>query len=204
VGFYEDRILPYLVDKAMRQERLAMYRQHLVSAAEGDVLEVGVGSGLNLPHYGEKATRIIGLDPSAKLLSMAERARKPVSLPVDLLKGSAEAIPLDAKSVDTVVTTWTLCSIPDVMRALSEMRRVLRPSGRLLFVEHGRSPDPNVRRWQDRLTPLWRRIGGGCHLNRAISQLIEESGFRIERMDTGYMKGPKPMTFMYEGSARSE
>ena len=111
---------------------------------------------------------------------------------------------LDDKSVDTVVTAWTLCTIPGVTRALSEMRRVLKPSGRLLFVEHGRSPDPNVRRWQDRLTPLWRRIGGGCHLNRAISQLIEESGFRIERMDTGYMKGPKPMTFMYEGSARSK
>jgi len=111
---------------------------------------------------------------------------------------------LDDKSVDTVVTTWTLCTIPSVTRALSEMRRVLKPGGRLLFVEHGRSPDPNVRRWQDRLTPLWRRIGGGCHLNRAISQLIEESGFRIERMDTGYMKGPKPMTFMYEGSARSK
>lgn len=111
---------------------------------------------------------------------------------------------LDDKSVDTVVTTWTLCTIPGVTRALSEMRRVLKPGGRLLFVEHGRSPDPNVRRWQDRLTPLWKRIAGGCHLNRAISQLIEESGFRIERMDTGYMKGPKPMTFMYEGSARSK
>ncbi len=111
---------------------------------------------------------------------------------------------LDDKSVDTVVTTWTLCTIPSVTRALSEMRRVLKPGGRLLFVEHGRSPDPNVRRWQDRLTPLWKRIAGGCHLNRAISQLIEESGFRIERMDTGYMKGPKPMTFMYEGSARSK
>jgi ubiquinone/menaquinone biosynthesis C-methylase UbiE len=118
------------------------------------------------------------------------------------LKGSAEAIPLESKSVDTVVTTWTLCTIPEVARALSEMRRVLKPGGRLLFVEHGRSPDPNVRCWQDRLTPLWKRIGGGCHLNRAIGQLIEESGFRIENINTGYMKGPKPMTFMYEGSAR--
>jgi len=204
VGFYEDRILPYLVHMSMRQGTLAVYRHRLVSAAEGRVLEIGVGSGLNLPHYGERAARIIGLDPSAKLLSMAERATRSVSLPVELLKGSAEAIPLDDKSVDTVVTTWTLCTIPSVTRALSEMRRVLKPGGRLLFVEHGRSPDPNVRRWQDRLTPLWKRIAGGCHLNRAISQLIEESGFRIERMDTGYMKGPKPMTFMYEGSARSK
>jgi SAM-dependent methyltransferase len=98
--------------------------------------------------------------------------------------------------------TWTLCSIPDVQRALTEMRRVLKPHGQLLFVEHGRSPDVNVRRWQDRLTPLWRRIGGGCHLNRPIRTLVEEAGFRIEEIETGYMKGPRPMTFMYEGRAR--
>ena len=110
---------------------------------------------------------------------------------------------MEDDSIDTVVSTWTLCTIPDVSRALAEMRRVLKPDGRLLFVEHGRSSDAKVRRWQDRLTPLWRRIGGGCHLNRAISRLIEDAGFRIERMDTGYMKGPKPMTFMYEGSASS-
>lgn len=145
---------------------------------------------------------IIGLDPSPKLLSMAEKASSGVSLPVELLRSSAEAIPLPDESVDTLVTTWTLCSIPDVARALSEMRRVLKPTGRLLFVEHGRANDRNVRQWQDRLTPLWRRIAGGCHLNRAIGQLIEEAGFRIERMDAGYMKGLKPMTFMYEGTAR--
>jgi ubiquinone/menaquinone biosynthesis C-methylase UbiE len=118
------------------------------------------------------------------------------------LKSSAETIPLEDASIDTVVTTWTLCTIPDVAAALSEMCRVLKPDGRLLFVEHGRSPERSVRRWQDRLTPLWKCLGGGCHLNRAISQLIESAGFRIERMDTGYMKGPRPMTFMYEGSAR--
>ena len=145
---------------------------------------------------------VIALDPSPKLLSMAEKAISGVSLPVDLLRSSAEAIPLADESVDTLVTTWSLCSIPDVARALSEMRRVLKPTGRLLFVEHGRANDPNVRRWQDRLTPLWRRIAGGCHLNRAIGQLIEDAGFRIERMDAGYMKGPKPITFMYEGAAR--
>ena len=144
---------------------------------------------------------VIALDPSPKLLSMAEKAISGVSLPVELLRSSAEAIPLADESVDTLVTTWTLCSIPDVARALSEMRRVLKPTGRLLFVEHGRANDPNVLRWQDRLTPLWRRIAGGCHLNRAIGQLIEDAGFRIERMDAGYMKGPKPITFMYEGAA---
>jgi len=108
---------------------------------------------------------------------------------------------LDDKSIDTVVTKWTLCSVPDVTLALGELRRVLRPHGRLLFVEHGRSPDRAISRWQDRLTPGWRRFAGGCHLNRPIAQLIEGSGFRIEHLDTGYMKGPKLMTFMYEGRA---
>jgi ubiquinone/menaquinone biosynthesis C-methylase UbiE len=202
MSFYTDHVVPHLIQAAMRQEKLAVYRHRLLSLAEGRVLEIGVGSGLNLPHYPGKVMEVIGLDPSAKLLSMAEKAAVGNPVPVELLRGSAEAIPMEDESVDTLVTTWTLCSIPDVMRALSEMRRILRPNGTLLFVEHGRAPDPQVRRWQDRLTPLWRRIGGGCHLNRAIAQLIDDAGFRIERMDTSYMKGPRPLTFMYEGAAR--
>lgn len=119
-----------------------------------------------------------------------------------LLEASGEAIQVDDQSIDTVVTTWTLCTIPDVRAALAEMRRVLQPSGRLLFVEHGLAPEAKVRRWQDRLTPVWKRIGGGCHLNRPIRELIAGAGFRIEQIETGYMQGPKPMTFMYEGTAR--
>jgi ubiquinone/menaquinone biosynthesis C-methylase UbiE len=122
--------------------------------------------------------------------------------PVLFIEGSAEAIPLEDQSVDTVVTTWTLCSVRDVRRALQEARRVLRPSGRLLFVEHGRSSDERVRRWQDRLTPIWTRVAGGCHLNRPIDRLIEDAGLRIEQLQTDYMSGPRPMTFMYEGRAR--
>jgi len=202
MSFYREKILPYLVHASMRQGTFFAYRQRLLSAAEGCVLEIGVGSGLNLPFYADTTTRVIGVDPSPKLLSMAQQARKKLAFPIELLEGSAEAIPLESNSIDTVVTTWTLCSVPDATRALEEVRRVLKPSGRLLFVEHGQSPDANVHRWQDRLTPLWKRIGGGCHLNRAIGQLIEHSGFRIEQMTTGYMKGPKPMTFMYEGFAR--
>jgi ubiquinone/menaquinone biosynthesis C-methylase UbiE len=202
MSFYKERIVPYLVHMAMRQEALAPYRNRVVSGAKGRVLEVGIGSGLNLSHYGESTDQVIGIDPSEKLLSMAAHAVRRPSLQVTFLKGSAETIPLEDASIDTVVTTWALCTIPDVTTALSEMCRVLKPDGRLLFVEHGRSPDRSVRRWQDRLTPFWRCLGGGCHLNRAISQLIESAGFRIERMDTGYMKGPRPMTFMYEGSAR--
>jgi ubiquinone/menaquinone biosynthesis C-methylase UbiE len=186
---------------SMRQEALVGYRQRVVSAATGRTLEIGVGSGLNFPLYSDHTTRVIGLDPSPKLLSMAEKAPKRPTVPVELLEASAEAIPMEHESVDTVVSTWTLCTIPDVSRALSEMRRVLKPDGRLLFVEHGRSSDASVRRWQDRLTPLWKCIGGGCHLNRPISHLIQNAGFRIERIETGYMKGPRPMTFMYEGSA---
>jgi ubiquinone/menaquinone biosynthesis C-methylase UbiE len=202
MGFYRDRILPHLVHLSMRQRNLVPYRTRVIPHAEGRVLEIGIGSGLNLPYYSAQTERVIGLDPSSKLLAMTRKAAQRASIPVELIENSAESIPLYNRSIDTVVTTWTMCSIPDVQRALGEMRRILKPTGRLLFVEHGRSPDPGVRRWQDRLTPVWQRISGGCHLNRAISELIESAGFRIERIETGYMRGPKPMTFMYEGSAQ--
>lgn len=202
MGFYQYRILPHLIHLTMRRGDLVAYRQRVIPAAEGRVLEIGVGSGLNLPLYTDKAERVIGLDPSPQLLEMARAVRDRAARPVELLEGSAEAIPLEDRSIDTVVTTWTLCTIPEVGRALAEMRRVLRPGGQLLFVEHGRSPDRGVRRWQDRLNPMWKRIGGGCNLNRGIAELIETAGFRMDRLETGYIKGPKPMTFMYEGSAR--
>jgi ubiquinone/menaquinone biosynthesis C-methylase UbiE len=202
MGFYQNRILPFVIDMAMRQRNLAPYRSRIVPAAEGRVLEIGVGSGLNLPFYSQKAERVIGLDPSPKLLSMARQAARSSSGSVEFVEGSAEAIPLEDASVDTVVTTWTLCSIPDAPRSLREMRRVLKPEGRLLFVEHGRAPDAGVRWWQEHLNPAWKRLGGGCHLNRAIGTLIEGAGFQFERIETGYMRGPRPMSFMYEGSAR--
>jgi ubiquinone/menaquinone biosynthesis C-methylase UbiE len=201
MSFYQDRILPHLINLAMRQQRLAPYRGRVVPAAEGQVLEVGVGSGLNLPFYSPKAAAVIGLDPSPRLLAMAEAAGNRAPPSVRFVQGSAESIPLESASIDTVVTTWTLCSIPHAMEALGEMRRVLKPAGRLLFVEHGLAPDPGVRRWQDLLTPIWKRVGGGCHLNRAIDSLITNAGFRFDRCETGYMRGPKPMAFMYEGSA---
>lgn len=202
MGFYQDHIVPVLINLAMRRQELVAYRSHVIPAAEGRVLEIGVGSGLNLPFYSRNVERLVGLDPSPKLLSMVRRNLKRNASPVELIEGSAEAIPLKTNSVDTVVTTWTLCSIPDADRALREMHRVLRPGGHLLFVEHGRAPEPNVRWWQDRLTPVWKRIGGGCHLNRAIQILIEDAGFQFDRLETGYIRGPNPLTFMYEGSAR--
>ena len=202
MGFYRDQIIPWLIHLSMRQPRLSPYRSRVVSAASGRVLEIGIGSGLNLPFYGNKVSELIGLDPSAKLLDMIRRAGGWRSAPLALIEGTAEAIPLEGRSVDTVVTTWTMCTIPEVRRALQEMCRVLRPGGCLIFVEHGRAPEPRVRWWQDRLDPAWTRFAGGCHLNRAIAELIESAGFRIERLETGYLRGPRPMTFMYEGSAQ--
>ena len=200
MGFYQDRIVPHLVNLAMRNRELAPYRERTMRLAEGRVLEIGVGSGLNLPFYTNHATEILGLDPHPRLLRMAADRTGPV--PSTLIEASAESIPLDDASVDTVVTTWTLCSVPDVMTALAEMRRILKPRGQLLFVEHGLAPENSVRKWQNRLTPLWKRLAGGCHLNRPISSLIENAGFKIAQVQTGYMPGPKPMTFTYEGSAR--
>jgi ubiquinone/menaquinone biosynthesis C-methylase UbiE len=202
MSFYEERILPWLIDLAMRNARLAAYRGRVVPAASGRVLEVGIGSGLNLPFYGTSVSEIVGIEPSPKLLKMTRRVAGRTSTPIRLIEGTAEAIPIDDQAIDTAVTTWTMCSILSIELALQEMRRVLKPGGRLLFVEHGRAPEPDVRWWQDHLTPVWKRFSGGCHLNRPIPELIQHAGYRIEHLDTGYMRpGPKPMTFMYEGSA---
>jgi ubiquinone/menaquinone biosynthesis C-methylase UbiE len=201
MSFYNDVILPRLCDLAMRNKQLQPYREQVIGAAEGRVLEIGIGSGRNLPFYRSPVTELLALEPSPQLTAMARNAPHP-GPPVNFIEASAEAIPLDDRSIDTVVTTWTLCSIPDAAMALTEMRRVLQPGGKLLFVEHGMAPDRNVRRWQDWLTPAWKCISGGCHLNRPISAMIEGAGFRIDRVETGYMPGPKAMTFMYEGSAR--
>jgi len=200
MGFYQDRIVPHLVNLAMRNRQLAPYRERILSQADGRVLEIGVGSGVNLPLYTDRASEVLGLEPHPRLLKMASAKAAPIAS--KLFEGSAESIPLDASTVDTIVVTWTLCTIPDVTKALAEMRRVLKPGGQLLFVEHGLSPDERIRKWQDWLTPVWKRIAGGCHLNRPVRKLIEDAGFRISRLETGYMPGPKPMTFMYEGAAR--
>lgn len=202
MSFYAEHVLPHLLNLAMGNRELAAYRRRVVPAAHGRVLEIGIGSGLNLPFYGSEAKEVIGLDPSAPLLDMAGKQARAGHMPVTMLRGSAEAIPLEDASVDTVLTTWTLCSIPDVRAALAEMRRVLKPTGELIFVEHGKAPEESVARWQDRLTPLWRPIAGGCHLNRPMATLIEEAGFTLNDMRCGYARGPRPFTFMYEGRAK--
>lgn len=201
MGVYDRYILPHVINLAMRNRHLLPYRQRTIPTAEGRVLEIGIGSGLNLPFYSAHVHEVVGLEPAPRLTEMARGRADRTSIRTTFVQGFAEAIPLEDRSVDTVVTTWTLCSIPDVSAALREMRRVLKPTGQLLFVEHGQAPDEGVRQWQDRLTPAWKYIGGGCHLNRPIRALVESAGFSIEQLQTGYMKGPRPMTFMYEGRA---
>ena len=199
MNIYTRWIFPRLIDWAMRDREVAEIRKSLISHAYGRVLDVGVGSGLNLPLYPDAVEHITGLDPSRELLSRAARQRS--RRPVRLIQAAAEAIPLAAESVDTVVMTWTLCSIPDPWCALREMRRVLRPDGQLLFAEHGLAPEAHIARWQHRLDPLWARLS--CHLDRDMDDLIRGSGFRITEIETGYLdRGPKPLTFMYRGRAR--
>jgi ubiquinone/menaquinone biosynthesis C-methylase UbiE len=190
-----------LLDVSMRQERLTRYRRKVIPTARGRVLEIGIGSGLNLPLYGEGVDLLVGLDPSEGLLSMANRRADGASVRTALLQGTATHIPLGDATVDKVVLTWTLCSIPDPEPALREIRRVLEPSGALLFVEHGLSPEPGVERWQHRLTPIWRHVAGGCHLNRKIDDLIRLAGFELSELRTDYASGFRPMTYMYEGCA---
>ena len=206
MGLYARYLLPRLTHLSMGQKQLLPYRQRVVAGAAGRVLEIGIGSGLNLPLYGDAVEEVIGIDISPELLAMAECAAALASrsrLRVQLLESSAERLPLTiaAGSVDTVVVTWALCSIPDATAALAEAHRVLRPGGSLRFVEHGRSPDASVAWWQDHLTPLWKRCSGGCHLNRRTDDLLRSAGFRLAQLTTGYARGPRPMTFMYEGQA---
>lgn len=202
MGFYSKHILPHLTHMAMRQQQLATYRHRAVSRAQGRVLEIGIGSGLNLPLYSDQVECVIGVDPSAELLQMAADAARGISPDVKLIEGLAETLPLEDDSADNTVVTWSLCSVTDPTKVLHEIRRVLKPTGGLYFVEHGRARDNSIRRWQDRLTPIWRKCAGNCHLNRPVASLIEECGFRMEQLETGYARGPKPMTFMYEGVAK--
>ena len=168
------------------------------------MLEIGVGSGLNLPLYGPAVDQVCGIDPSPELLDRARERTADARVLVSLVRASAEQLPFADAAFDTLLMTWTLCSIPNPSAALAMMRRVLKPDGRLLFVEHGLSPDARIIRWQRRLTPFWKRIGGGCHLDRKMDDLIRAAGFRVDALETGYMKGPKPWTFMYQGSATTD
>lgn len=197
MNLYDRWALPPILDLVMRQRPLQKYRREVVAAASGRVLEVGVGSGLNFPLYDKRVEIVFGIDPSPRLLSFARRRAAEAGVRAEFLQGSASAIPLADDTMDTVVMTWTLCSIPDPLVALREMRRVLKPHGKLLFVEHGLSPEAGIERWQHRLTPIWCHVAGGCHLDRKMDDLIRSAGFDILRLRTEYASGPRPMTYMY-------
>lgn len=202
MGLYARYVLPKLLDFAMRQEPIMQQRQKVVPQARGRVLEIGIGSGLNLAFYDRaRVAKLWGLDPSEELRRIASERARAAGMEVEFLGLPSEQIPLDDGSVDTIVTTYTLCTIPDVARALGEMRRVLAPEGTMVFSEHGRAPDPGVARWQDRLDGIWGCIAGGCHLNRSIADLIRGAGFRIDALETAYLPGPRPFVHTYWGSA---
>jgi ubiquinone/menaquinone biosynthesis C-methylase UbiE len=201
MNLYERWILPPILDLIMRQKHLTKYRRAVVTAASGRVLEIGVGSGLNFPLYGKQVELVYGIDPSPRLLAIARRRAAASGVPVELLQGSATAIPLADNAVDTVVMTWTLCSIPDPLAALREIRRVLKPNGNLCFVEHGLSREPSIEHWQHRITPAWRRMAGGCHLDRKIDELIRLAGFDLTNLQVEYAPGPRTMSYMYQGCA---
>ncbi len=201
MSFYGRVVVPRMIDLVMRNAGATERRAVLIPQAKGAVLEVGIGSGLNLPFYGAAVERLTGVDPSPELLAKTRAKLPSLRFPVELVCRSAEALPASDASVDTVVTTWTLCSIPDPLAALREMKRVLKPGGRLLFVEHGFCPDGSVHVWQDRLNPVWRRISGGCNLNRKIDELLPAAGWTIATLTRDHLPGPRMMTHTYQGSA---
>lgn len=190
-----------LLDLAMRQ--MNELRPEALSGSHGEVLEVGFGTGLNLGFYPPGVTSLTALDPNATDgLPAVEQRLASAAFPVErcFLPADGE-LPFDAGRFDTVVTTWTLCSIPDPGRALQEMRRILKPGGKYLFIEHGRAPTASTARWQDRVNPIWRRLSDGCNMNRPIDQLVEQGGFEMDRMERFRHQGPALLAHMYKGCA---
>jgi ubiquinone/menaquinone biosynthesis C-methylase UbiE len=202
MGIYARYVLPRLIDIVMRKESDTAERARLVPLARGRVLEVGFGSGLNLPFYSPAVERLYGLDPSRELWRLARRRIDAVRVPFEFVPASAEVMLLPEASVDDDVITWTACSIPDAGPALREIRPVLRPEGRLVFVEHGHSPDGAVARSQDRLNPAWKRVAGSCTLNRRVDELIVGAGFDITSIEHGCGEGPKVFSYLYKGIAQ--
>lgn len=199
---YERYVLPRMIDMACGMGDVMKARSKIVPLATGEVLEIGIGTGLNLQFYNpDQVSAIVGVDPAAQMQTLGRKRAAAISIPVDMVAVDVQGIHAETDRFDTVVMTFTLCSIVDPLPALEEMARVLKPGGRLLFCEHGLAPDPGVERWQHRLTPLWKPFAGGCHLNRDIPALIEAGGFVIEELQQEYLPGPRPMTYVYSGWA---
>ena len=203
MSWYEDRVLPRMINLACGVKPARKQREKIVPLASGDVLEIGFGSGLNLPYYDRsKIGRLFALEPSEGMLRLAQKNIDESDLDVETIGLPGEEIPLDDESVDTVLVTYTLCSIADVAPALAGMRRVLKPGGKLLYCEHGKAPDANVHKWQDRLNPGWKRLSGGCNMNRDIPALLEGAGFVIEDDNRMYIPGIRALSYNYWGVAR--
>jgi len=202
MGLYDRYVLPRVISWACSSKPNRKQREKVVPLAEGDVLEIGVGSGLNFPHYDtSKVRKVWGLEPSEGMRRLARKNLGDSTLEVEMIDLPGEEIPLDANSVDTVLVTYTLCTIPDARAALRGMGRVLRPGGKLLFCEHGLAPDAGVQKWQHRINPTWRRLGGGCNVNRDIPGLLESSGFRVIVDERMYIPGIKVLSYNYWGTA---
>ena len=203
-GWYDRHLLPYLVDLACGLRAVRRQRRKVVPLARGKVLEVGIGTGLNLEHYDTaRVDQVVGLDPGLEMHPLARKRARQAGLTVELVGLSAEQLPFDAHTFDTVLVTYALCTIPDPHAALVEIRRVLKRGGLLIFCEHGLAPDPSVRRWQQRLTPLWTRVAGGCHLDRDVPALLADAGFQCRDLQALYLPGPRVLTFNYWGTAKA-
>lgn len=201
-SWYDRHLLPYLVDLACSLRAVRRQRRKVVPLARGRVLEVGIGTGLNLEHYDKaRIERLVAIDPGLEMHPLAQKRAARAGLTIELVGLSAEKLPFDADAFDTVLVTYALCTIPDPLAALREMRRVLKRGGRLVFCEHGLAPDASVQRWQHRLTPLWARVAGGCHLDRNVPALLSEAGFRSVDLQTAYLSGPRVLTYNYWGTA---
>lgn len=200
MAFWNDTVLPRIIDRGMRNNFMAQHRSRAAPFASGRVLEIGMGSGLNIPFYTNNVTHLFGLEPSAVLCDKAAALAGEAPFPVDFLQAGAEAIPLGRHEIDTVVSSWSLCSIANIEAAMQEIRRVLRPDGRFVFIEHGRSPEAGVSRWQDRLEPVTAPLLG-CRLNRAMDELIRDAGFKLVELEKTYMDGPKLISYHYIGQA---
>lgn len=203
MGYYRERVYPFLVKTLGNPKPIREIRQKIIPLARGKVLEIGLGSGANLPHYdGRVVEKLYALEPNAGMVRLATRERLRTSLDVEYLNVPGERIPLDDAAVDTVVSTFTLCTITGVIEAIEGMRRVLRRGGKLIFFEHGLSPDPRVRRWQERWEPIHRRVFQGCRLTRDVPSLLEQGGFVAEHMEMGYISSfPKSWTYCWWGTA---
>lgn len=201
--FYDQHILPRLIDFACGMGHVMKTRAQVVPQATGRVLEIGIGTGLNLAFYdAQNVSAIVGVDPAAQMQDLARQRAAQIRIPVEMIALELGQIQAADASFDSIVCTFTLCTIPDPLAALVEMRRVLKPGGKLLFSEHGRAPDAKVRLWQDRLTPIWKPLAGGCHLNRDIPGLLQAGGFQVRGLHSGYLPGPRPMTWVWYGWAR--